>query len=165
MSVGIVIEGGPALARVNRKIRQLSEVDLSDLLEGIGQEVEAQTRHRIQEEKRAPDGSEWPDWSEKYAASRHGARAAHGPHPGQLRAAGGHSILQLDGHLLDSIQFVVEGDDVLIGSNMVYAATHQFGRGAIPKREFLGLSEQNADDIEQLTAEFLDDVLVGGRSR
>jgi phage virion morphogenesis protein len=153
------------MRRFQRQMRQLQEVDLHDLLDVIGAEVVDQTKLRIQEEKRAPDGTDWSPWSPRYAASQHGGRASHGPHPGQLTAAGGHTILELDGFLLDSITSEVSGSDVLIGSNLEYAATHQFGRGPIPARPFLGLSDQNADDIENLVAEFLGDVLIAGRSR
>jgi phage gpG-like protein len=158
MSVGISIDDGGSLSRIDSRLRALSSLNVRDILEGVGAEVESQTRRRIQEEKRSPDGVDWPEWSSKYAGSQHGA-SSHEPHEGSLREAGGHSMLQLRGDLLDSIQYQLEGDDVLVGSNLAYAATQQFGRGNIPPREFLGLSNENRDDIERMLTSYLDGLL------
>ena len=38
---------------------------------------------------------------------------------------------------------------------MVYAATHQFGRGNIPARPFLGVSDENVEDIGALVMKFI----------
>lgn len=161
MSIGIGIEDLGTLQSVDKRIKRLSSLDLTALLEGIGAEVETQTRRRIAEEKRAPDGSDWPDWKASYAGQKHGRSESHGKHKGNLRQSGSHSLLQLDGDLLDTIQFVVDADDVKIGSNKVYAATQQHGdpeRG-IEAREFLGLSEENSDDIEDMVVQFLNEVI------
>ena len=39
---------------------------------------------------------------------------------------------------------------VEVGSNLKYAATHQFGRGNIPPRPFLGLSDQDKRKIDAI---------------
>jgi phage gpG-like protein len=39
---------------------------------------------------------------------------------------------------------------VSIGSNQIYASTHQFGRGAIPARPYLGLSTNDEQSIIEL---------------
>ncbi len=108
-------------------------VSLTSLYRAMGAEVESQTRRRIEDERTAPDGTPWPAWSNGYAASRHG----------------GHSLLQNEGDLVDSLTHLVTGDGVEIGTNLVYGATHQFGRDDqhIPARPFLGLSEANAADV------------------
>ncbi|HXG47690.1 MAG TPA: phage virion morphogenesis protein, partial [Methylomirabilota bacterium] len=97
------------------------------------------------EEKTAPDGTAWPAWSPRYANTRHS----------------GHSLLRAEGGLLDSIQFLVSDDAVEVGSNLVYAATHQFGdaKRKIPPRPYLGLSAQDQADIERLLINTLDGVL------
>lgn len=124
-----------------------------DLFELIGSEVESQTRRRIQEEKTGPDGKEWKPWSKKYAASQHGNTGTHAPHPDELRRSGGHSLLQLDGGLLDSIQYQALPGRVLVGSNLVYAGPNQ------ASRPFLGVSRENEDEIESLCIEFIRDLL------
>jgi len=51
-------------------------------------------------------------------------------------------ILTQDGFLRNSCHADAEEDSVLFGSNMVYAATHQFGRGAIPARPFFPVTPE-----------------------
>lgn len=133
--------------RLLARLEHLAEFDLGPLLEGIGMEVETQTRRRIQDDKAAPDGGSWPGWSEQYAKTRHS----------------GHSLLQGEGHLLDSITYEVSGDSVLVGSPLVYAATHQFGDPArnIPQREFLGLAGQDYDDVVGLVEDYLEGIANG----
>ena len=126
-----------AVGRLNRRISELAAglTDFRPLLEAIGAEVESQTRRRISEEKASPDGTPWQPWSEAYGETRHG----------------GHSLLEGEGDLLDSIQYVVEGDRVEIGSNLIYAAIHQHGGDEvgipIPARIYLGLSPENEEDL------------------
>lgn len=136
---------------IDKRIRKLANPDLRELLNLIGDEVEAQTRTRIDEEKKAPDGTDWKDWSKAYAGSKHGRKKNHGPHPGALRQSGGHSLLVLSGEMRDDITHEVEGRfDVLIGSTKKYANRQN------AQRQFLGLSSSNKEDVEDLTINFLD---------
>lgn len=152
VGVGVTISDGGSLRRMDQRIQKLAQLDMEALLQGIGAEAESQTRRRIQEEKRGPDGVEWDEWSEAYAKSKHGQRG-HEPHPGELTSSGGHTLLQLDGGLLDSIQYEVFASEVRVGSNLVYAAPNQ------AQRPFLGLSPSNTDDIQQLVTDFLEEAL------
>jgi len=107
--------------------------------------VESQTRRRIQEEKKAPDGTAWADWSPAYADTRHS----------------GQSLLQGEGDLLDTIFSGQTGDDAVVGSPMVYAAVQQeggaeVGRPGLPSREFLGVSDSNSDEIEDVVITYLE---------
>lgn len=134
------------LSGVNAVLDRLANADLRPLLDALGSEVETQTRRRISEEKTAPDGAPWAPWSDAYAATRHG----------------GQSLLQSEGHLLDSMHYQVIGGDVVeVGSNLVYAAIHQFGGEEvgrnIPARPYLGLSDENIDDLAALAS----DVVAG----
>ena len=68
--------------------------------------------------------------------------------------------------LLDSIANVSRGSDAIVGYNLIYATTHQFGAekgafgttsrggpipwGDIPARPFLGISDDDRRDIEKL---------------
>lgn len=103
-----------AITRLQDRIGSLSKIDRRALLGLVGGEVESQVRRRIETEKSSPEGIPWADWSERHAATRHG----------------GQSTLEGDGHLLGSIDHQVGGDSVEIGSNLVYAAVHQFGSGS-----------------------------------
>lgn len=99
------------IERLQNRIHALGELDRHDLLDAIGAEIETQTHRRIRDEKSGPDGTPWPNWFAEYAKTRHG----------------NHSLLMGEGNLDDSIQSIVSGDDVETGSNLAYAAVHQFG--------------------------------------
>ncbi|AMO73845.1 phage virion morphogenesis protein [Pseudomonas citronellolis] len=130
--------------RLARRLDRLAELDLGPLLEGIGAEVESQTRRRIQVDKMSPANEPWPEWSADYAETRHS----------------GQSLLQGAGHLLDSLTYQVMGDSVLVGSPLVYAATHQFGdeKRGIPQREFLGLEGDDLEDVIGMIEDYLEDL-------
>jgi phage virion morphogenesis protein len=67
---------------------------------------------------------------------------------GKLSAKGkriqkGSKILMDSSRLRNSIVYQVLTNGVQIGTNVVYAATHQFGRDAIPARPFLVIQEED----------------------
>lgn len=125
-----------ALAGTSLKIKE-------NVLIGVGAEIESQVRKRIDEDKTAPDGTDWEVWSESYRKTRRGQ----------------HSLLVGHGELLDSIQHAVTGGSVDVGTNLIYAPTHQYGdpERNIPERPFLGLSSDDTYDIMDLV-----DDIVGG---
>ncbi len=147
MSTSLVFDLG-GIAQASQRIAALDDLNNELLLDAIGAEVETQTRRRIREEKTAPDGTPWPEWSENYAETRHG----------------GHSLLMGDGDLEDSIQYLIGNDQVEIGSNLVYAAHHNFGGNdigtGIPQREYLGFSEENLIDIGDVLIDELNEQLT-----
>jgi phage virion morphogenesis protein len=121
------------IERLQQKLDKLGRFSRRELLDVVGATVESQTRRRITDEKSSPQGEAWSKWSDRYARRRHG----------------GHSLLQGQGDLLDSIGYAVGADEVEIGSNLIYAATHQFGDADrnIPERAYLGLSTDNEADL------------------
>lgn len=131
------------LDAVDSRLAKLSHLDLPALLAGIGAELESQTRRRIQDEKTSPEGHEWTPWSDKYSETRHQNQ----------------SLLISEGDLLDSIQFETDSFEVAVGSNKIYAATHQYGDPSrnIVDRPYLGLSAENEADLVRLTVDFLDE--------
>lgn len=132
-----VSEARAALAR-------LSDDQLQEMLASIGTLIENQTKHRIEHEKRSPDGDPWDPWSQEYALTRHG----------------GHSLLRNEDHLRYSIGWQLHGDEVMIGTEVPYGATHQFGRDGIPARPYLGLSGENREEIERLVVGSLEGLLA-----
>lgn len=136
------------IERLGARIQALGNIDHGELLEGIAAEVETQTRRRISEEKTAPDGTAWPEWSEDYAATRNG----------------GQSLLESSGALIDSIESVASDDSVEIGSNLIYAAIHNLGGtedmapgpAGIPARQYLGFSDDNLSDLQNVVDDFVD---------
>jgi phage virion morphogenesis protein len=141
------------LEGVEALLARLDNPDLNQLLDEIGATVVSQTQSRIADEKRGPNGEVWPEWSSKYARTRHG----------------GQSLLQAKNPgLLSSITHLVHGSTVEVGSALPYAAHHQFGsdktsgRGSgVPARPYLGLSDENRDEIETICAGFVERVMRG----
>lgn len=85
--------------------------------------------------------------------------------PVTLAKKGGGSILIGKGHaggLMGSISYQASDDYVIVGTNKVYAAIHQFGgmagRGRkvkIPKREFLLVQDEGWDEIRDELADYI----------
>lgn len=178
MGISVDIQGAE-LQGILAHIQKLNDpASRERLLDLIGAEVESQTHRRIRDEKTAPDGSAWPEWSTSYAATRHGNQ----------------SLLMGGGELDDSIQYLVRGKKVHVGSPLAYAAVHQEGfDGAVnisahnrlirkafgkalkspvwqtvkphtrqmqtPQREYLGLSTENQHDLQALIGDFYGDIL------
>jgi phage gpG-like protein len=130
--------------RVRDLLGQLEDFPTHELLDNTGQLVEGQTKDRILDKekgKRTPEGVPWKPWSEKYEKTRHENQ----------------SLLVDRGHLHDTIQHVVEGLDVEVGSNETYAAAQFYGYPPrnLPSRQALGLSGDNQDEIERRIGEWL----------
>ncbi|UGQ20399.1 phage virion morphogenesis protein [Brucella anthropi] len=125
-----------------------------ELSEGIGRLVQEQTRQRIEEEKRSPEGAAWK--------------------PNITRT----NILYRTGALSRSIDYVATPDSVMIGSALVYARIHQLGGTirpktakalafmignmmrlvqsvTIPARRYLGLSPANQTEIVEAAEDWL----------
>jgi len=135
--------------RLRERVSGLARTDRARLLDMIGATVESQTRRRIEEDKAGPDGTPWPAWSERYAATRHG----------------GQSLLEGEGDLMDSLDYVASDDEVEVGSNLIYAAVHQFGSEDdsdqnIPARPYLGLSADDEAELEETIEVFFGEALT-----
>ena len=144
----------------------MSSDNQEKLLRAIAFMVEQQTVRRIHRTKTGPDGYRWTPWDYKYAervataqtraeSKRNKGRKASGPH---------HTLLEDTGSLRDSITSLVHVSyaTVEVGSNLRYAATHQYGdadRG-IPARPFLGLDESNKQALDRLVVNFLKGLLL-----
>jgi len=84
-----------------------------------------------------PDGVPWEPLSDAYQARK---------------PKNADKILVLDDYLRGLLAYNPHADELEFGSNRVYAATHQFGdesRG-IPARPFLGVSDEDGDEIIQI---------------
>lgn len=85
--------------------------DMRPLWEGIGQAVVSETVQRFSKEQ-APDGSRW---EQSVRAKEEGGKT-----------------LTDRGHLRDSITYSLSATGVEVGTDMVYAAIHQFGGKTAP---------------------------------
>jgi phage virion morphogenesis protein len=151
--VAIRVDDGD-LARRLVQLAGLADAPRDELADGIGRLVQEQTRRRIEVDKTAPDGSAWK--------------------PNRA----GTSTLYAEGHLSRSVDYVASSHGVAVGSGLVYARIHQQGgkikpkKGkalrfmvgnaavfartvTIPKREWLGLSAADQQDIVEATQDWL----------
>lgn len=117
---------------------QLSESKKQEMLANIGTLVVFQTRQRFKT-KQSPEGVKWTPWSKEYAKTRHN----------------GHSLLEDEGHLKQSIVSKVSGNKLEVGSDEIYSGTHQYGHGGIPARPYLGINDKDKLEIETEIIEYL----------
>lgn len=148
MSVGIDIDTRD-LQRLQSRLLKVSRMKFDTLLHALGDQAEEHSRDRIQNTKTGPDGKKWRPWSEKYAASKHGAKN-HDPHPGQLTESQNHTLLSLRGGLLDSMHNLVTFDEVEVGSNIEYAHYQN------EMRPFVGMSSDDSKEAIDVIEDFLD---------
>lgn len=153
--VSLTLDAADALARLGWFARRGGA--LRPLMDQIGNYLANETRLRF-ETGRGPSGAQWT--------------------PSIRAAAGAGKTLVERGHLRDSITHSAGHDRVEVGSNVVYAAIHQFGGrisakaggrlifqvgGAfaqkasveIPARPYLGLSQGDEAEIGALVEEYL----------
>ena len=95
--------------------------------------------------QRAPDGTPWQERSPAYVQ--------------HLRRKGlaGRKILTITSHLRKSRQAFRDGNRSGVGTNLVYAAIHQFGgpagrghKSRIPARPYLGLDDYSKNKLDAL---------------
>lgn len=98
--------------------------DMQPVMEDVARALRNHTEDAFQDE-RSPFGPAWADL--KPATKQRRAKSGHWPG----------SILQVTGGLAASVSSAAGADWASVGAAKVYAATHQFGREAIPARPFL----------------------------
>ncbi len=160
MSGGASINWGGLDRALDRAARELS--NKKKLLSAVGEVMISGTLQRFQDEE-DPDGQPW-------TATRRGGK-----------------ILSLTARLQRSIEKHVTDDAVMVGSNLVYALIHQMGGTITPKngqylkfktqggqwvqvreitipaRPYLGISEDDKEEIKETVSEFLRSAIMGGR--
>lgn len=126
--------------------------DPAPVLKVIGQDLITSTQERIRDQV-TPEGTAWPALRPDYAAAKRGS-----------------GILVESGRLIGSFTRKVDGRELLVGTNVLYAAIHQFGgvirpkagsrlrfrigkrtvfarQVRIPARPFLGISAEDRSDM------------------
>lgn len=116
------------------------------LLKSLGVEMEVQTSERF-EKKVTPEGKEWKELSE--STKRWYAKKYHGT------SDPGRGLLFRTGGLHDSLESQVHGWSVLMGATKEYAAVHQWGRGGIPARQYLGVGREDTVELLSILNDFI----------
>ncbi len=115
----------------------------------IGEELLISHDQRFRDQK-SPDGVPWAPLSETTKS---------------LKTKNIDTILVLNGLLSGTLNYQASSDNLLFGSPLEYAATHQFGRvtspnsmipnKAIPARPFLGVDENDREMILETLSDYL----------
>jgi len=115
--------------------------NLQPFFADVGETMLNSTRERFRSQT-APDGSPWAALSPRYAARKPRNRD---------------KILTLRGDLRGMLTKFADAESLRVGSPLVYAATHQFGRAGahIPARPFLGLSDADRDALLDAITDYL----------
>ena len=137
---------GAAVLRLNRLAGRLG--DLSEPMRAIGGILESSARYRISHTKTAPDGSPWRPLL-----------------PATRQRKGNGNILVDLGTLMRGLTHEAGGNSVIAGSPMMYAVFLQEGTRHMAARPFLGISAQDARDIDELLADWLAEGLDDGAAR
>jgi phage virion morphogenesis protein len=150
-------------ASVRRAFDNLAVVmgNTRPVMAAIGTELVASTHMRFVKQT-DPDGNAWQALDEDYAATKRNSR-----------------ILTESGRLRDSINAQAGNDQVSVGTNVIYAAIHQFGGTIVPKnashlffrigdrlvktdsvtlpaRPYLGISADDETAIAEIVFSFVD---------
>jgi phage virion morphogenesis protein len=135
---------------LERRLGQIAQraSNMRPAYQAIGNYLVGETQDRIKRET-SPDGTRF----QPLAAATVRRKAA----KGKIR-----KILQEEGNLVGTIAAQVHGAGVAIGSNLPYAAIHQYGGKAgrgrkvtIPARPYLGVSEADEQEILGLIEDHL----------
>ncbi len=121
------------IARLNELIRDGE--DMSPVMREVSEHLLSIAEESFDREG-SPDGAPWEPLAPSTRRSRR-------------RAGKDGPILQRDRHLRRSLDSAYDRTSAEAGTNLIYAATHQFGRppAGIPARPFLGIGPGDADHI------------------
>jgi phage gpG-like protein len=151
--VSVTIEG---LEAAKVALSALSRLEFHELMDGLARMGQQQTQRRIEEEKTSPEGVAWK------------------------KTLDGRGALFVTGeHLARSIDHAATATEAKWGTGWIGARVHQFGatitpknakrlhfqlggkdvfakKSVIPARPYLGVSAQNAADLEAAAAKFIE---------
>ena len=122
---------------LRQRVQVMAGLDTSALMPQLGEYLLASTQDRF--------GTQTDPEGDKWQALKHPAR----------KKKNKNKILTLDGFLHKNLRYqVLDKTRVQVGSNAPYAATHQFGRGTIPARPFLGLGTHDRTELQAIIADW-----------
>lgn len=124
-------------------LRNLTADDLRKLEQSIGLEMAEIARDHLEEHK-TPEGRQMKSWSAKYEKRVRDS--------GEIRDI----LLGPERRLHRSMSYKLTSDGIYYGSNMVYAAVHQWGwkKKNIPARPYLGMGPEEKQGIEDILEDF-----------
>lgn len=150
MQISVKVEG---LDKVRKKLKVTTEKlkDMRQFWSSVGMYVQKQTIKERFDKEQTPDGQKWKPLAPatiKHRMKRH--------------KKGNMKILQDTGELRRSVKYEADTHSVKVGSNLIYARTHQFGRDKIPARPFLGVTDNEKQHITSMFTQYLKRNVFGG---
>lgn len=155
------------LDTVQNQLRRLAErgTNLTPLLKNMGEQVLNSTQERF-ESSTDPDGNRWASNSPVTFARLLGSR--HTNKSGKINTRGVSRVMSkkpliLSHTLQGSTRYQLNGQSVMVGTNMVYAKMMHFGGtksafphlwGDIPARPFLGISSQDKVVLQRMVTDY-----------
>jgi len=144
--IQISSEGAQAVSEVLTQLVNNLD-DLAPALGNVGEHLMLTHRDHF-DQQRSPDGDPWQPLSPEYAKRKKKNKG---------------KILRLNDILRDTLAYNIGDDSLEFGSNLEYAAIHQFGAAndmiprlaAIPARPFLGLSRDDEKEVIKIFSELL----------
>lgn len=135
--VSVDVRGSDTIAKaLNKLLEQVN--DTGPAFREIGEHLLESTQKRMEQEV-DPQGQAWEPLSINTIAQK---------------SLSGQSdkILRGFGTLADTLNYQLSDNQLMFGSNLEYAASHQFGReeANTPAREFLGLSNDDENEILEI---------------
>jgi len=144
---------------VKKALQELSErvEDLTPVMRRIGELLVSSVQENFNREGRYSEPGSWRGGSKRWqplAPSTIRQRERLGYWPGQ--------ILTRTGRLKSSINYQAGKDHVVVGTNLIYAAIHQFGgkagrghRANIPARPFLVVQDEDLEEIREIIRDYI----------
>lgn len=147
--IELTLDTSRAAAALDSAAGRLDGDGLNLLLGDIGEYLLGATQDRAAREV-SPDGVPWAALSPRYAKRKEKKRP-------------GAQLLTYDHHMLgDRLAWQVAGGTLYVGTSAKYGAIQQFGGRGIPARPWLGISDEDEQEIVALTRDHLLMALEGG---
>lgn len=135
MATTFYLDSKDFMRRIKKAIAHMA--DTIELTESIGESLVASTVQRFENEE-DPEGKRWK--------------------PSRRAIEEGGQTLSDTGRLKGSIGYEATPEMVVVGTNVEYAAIHQFGgntrRGKMPKRSFIGINDEDKAEARAMMLEF-----------
>ena len=150
MQISIQVEG---LIRLRQRLKVTVDKlqNMRQFWSSVGMYVQRQTiRERFNKEQ-SPEGQKWKPLADATIRRRKKRHKR-----GQMK------ILHDTGELRRSMAYEAGNNSVKVGSVLKYAQTHQFGRGKIPARPFLGVTESEKKHITSMFGQYIKRHILGG---
>ena len=109
-----------------------------DFLKQLGEDLGEEAIRRIEKTKSSPEGQKWKPWASSTAKAR------------RKEGSAGLGLLLRTGTLRDSIGYQVQGDKVIVMTNVPYARYLQHGTSKMPARPFLGTGPREEKVMKSL---------------